>query len=235
MQVSYSNPRAAIVTEATIVVTLPRRVSRCAERSSDSTHMHVCLANSYCLCLGAQLAISAHNCIVLANSRFPMSIFKRTQRKYVKKAYRVQNWREYEAGLLDRGSLTVWISLTDGKLRNWDAPRPIRRKPGRQRKYSNHAIGTAVALSMVFHLAPGSHRPGEQPTAQPQHCSANPARQTKVAYRIGLQQTEQSRDKLPSLQGHRGLGDASQRAFGTESRGKDRVQDSEHHDGARDA
>ena len=36
-----------------------------------------------------------------------MSIFKRTQRKYVKKAYRVRNWREYEAGLRNRGSLTV--------------------------------------------------------------------------------------------------------------------------------
>ena len=43
-----------------------------------------------------------------------MSIFKRTQRKYVKKAYRVRNWREYEAGLRNRGSLTVWISLTAG-------------------------------------------------------------------------------------------------------------------------
>ena len=52
-----------------------------------------------------------------------MSIFKRTQRKYVKKAYRVRNWREYEAGLRNRGSLTVWISLTAGKLVNWDAPR----------------------------------------------------------------------------------------------------------------
>ena len=56
-----------------------------------------------------------------------MSIFKRTQRKYVKKAYRVRNWREYEAGLRNRGSLTVWISLTAGKLVNWDAPRPRRR------------------------------------------------------------------------------------------------------------
>ena len=73
-----------------------------------------------------------------------MSIFKRTQRKYVKKAYRVMNWREYEAGLRNRGSLTVWISLTAGKLVNWDAPRPRRRKPGRQRKYSNHAIETAT-------------------------------------------------------------------------------------------
>ena len=50
-----------------------------------------------------------------------MSIFKRTQRKYVKKAYRVRNWREYEAGLRNRGSLTVWISLTAGRLVNWDA------------------------------------------------------------------------------------------------------------------
>ena len=78
-------------------------------------------------CLGAQLAISVHNCPVRADTRFPMSIFKRTQRKYVKKAYRVRNWREYEAGLRNRGSLTVWISLTAGKLVNWDAPRPRRK------------------------------------------------------------------------------------------------------------
>ncbi len=47
-----------------------------------------------------------------------MSSFKRSQRKYVKKIYRVRNWREYEAGLRERGSLTVWIALTDGKLEN---------------------------------------------------------------------------------------------------------------------
>ena len=34
-----------------------------------------------------------------------------------------------------------------------DAPRPRRTKPGRQRKYSNHAIETAVTLGMVFHLS----------------------------------------------------------------------------------
>ena len=61
-----------------------------------------------------------------------MSSFKRSQRKYVKKAYRVRNWRKYEAGLRNRASLTVWIALTDGKLANWDAPRLKSRKPGRQ-------------------------------------------------------------------------------------------------------
>lgn len=82
-----------------------------------------------------------------------MSHFKRSQRKYVKKAYRVRNWHDYEAGLRDRGSLTVWISITDGKLANWDAPKRKKRNPGRQRKYSDHAIETAVTLGMVFHLA----------------------------------------------------------------------------------
>jgi hypothetical protein len=45
-----------------------------------------------------------------------MSNFKRTQRKYVKKAYRVRNWRDYEAGLRARGSLPVWISFSDASL-----------------------------------------------------------------------------------------------------------------------
>ncbi len=82
-----------------------------------------------------------------------MTSFKRTQRKYVQKTYRVRNWCEYEAGLRARGSLTVWLGLTDGKLANWDAPRPKSRKPGRQRKYSNHAIETTVTLGMVFGFA----------------------------------------------------------------------------------
>ena len=82
-----------------------------------------------------------------------MTSFKRTQRKYVQKAYRVRNWREYETGLRARGSLTVWLGLTDGKLANWNSPRPTRRKPGRQRKYSNHAIETTGTLGLVFGLA----------------------------------------------------------------------------------
>ena len=82
-----------------------------------------------------------------------MTSFKRTQRKYVQKAYRVRNWREYETGLRARGSLTVWLGLTDGKLANWNSPRPTRRKPGRQRKYSNHAIETTVTVGLVFGLA----------------------------------------------------------------------------------
>ena len=105
------------------------------------------------ICLGAQLAISVNNCPPPRDPRSRMTSFKRTQRKYVQKAYRVRNWREYETGLRARGSLTVWLGLTDGKLANWNSPRPTRRKPGRQRKYSNHAIETTVTLGLVFGLA----------------------------------------------------------------------------------
>ena len=82
-----------------------------------------------------------------------MTSVKRTQRKYVQKAYRVRNWREYETGLRARGSLTVGLGLTDGTLANWNSPRPTRRTPGRQRQYSNHAIETTVTVGLVFGLA----------------------------------------------------------------------------------
>ena len=78
-----------------------------------------------------------------------MSIFKRTQRKYVKKAYRVRNWREYEAGLRNRGSLTVWISLTAGKLVNWDAP---------GRGGGNRAVNASTRTTPSRRLSPWAWR-----------------------------------------------------------------------------
>ncbi len=83
----------------------------------------------------------------------PLSKFTRSQQKYVKKSYRVRNWHNYEEGLRNRASLTVWIRLVDGKLADWDAKKSTRPKGGRPRKYSNHAIETAITLGMVFHLA----------------------------------------------------------------------------------
>ena len=88
-------------------------------------------------CLGAQLAISVHNCPVLTDSRFPMSIFKRTQRKYVKKAYRVRNWREYEA-------------LLHGPEQIADLPVPVVESPGAVR------IGHPERGHLVEYLAPNS-------------------------------------------------------------------------------
>ena len=63
----------------------------------------------------------------------PHEHFKRTPLKYLKKTYRVRNWRDDEADLCARGTLTAWMSCIDGKLVNWDASRPANRKPARQR------------------------------------------------------------------------------------------------------
>jgi hypothetical protein len=80
-----------------------------------------------------------------------MTTFKRGQAKYVKNSFKTTNWPEYEAGLRQRGSVTVWIS--EEELRGWGPPERGQRKPGGQQRYSNHAIETALTVGMVFHLA----------------------------------------------------------------------------------
>lgn len=84
-----------------------------------------------------------------------MTAFTRRQSKHVKRPYRVRNWKEYEHGLRSRGSLTVWIDVdaVSGTIPGWNAPPPVRRRPGRRKKYSDVAIETSRRLSMVYHLA----------------------------------------------------------------------------------
>ena len=73
---------------------------------------------------------------------------KRSQYKYAKSRYQVQNWADYEAGLQKRGALTVWFS--EAALDAWRAP--ATGKPGGQRTYSDLAIEAALTIRMVFRL-----------------------------------------------------------------------------------
>ena len=62
---------------------------------------------------------------------------------------KVMNWPAYEAGLRQRGSLTVWF--TEEAIAAWAAePRTTR---GGQPWYSELAILTALTLRAVFRLA----------------------------------------------------------------------------------
>ena len=79
-----------------------------------------------------------------------MTSFKRSQAKYVKNKYRVRNWPKYEAGLRSRGSLTVWIS--EKEIGSWSPAQTSKKRRGGQKKYSNHAIETALTVGIVFHL-----------------------------------------------------------------------------------
>ncbi len=81
----------------------------------------------------------------------PILPFKLNQdrRHHIPKQKRkVMNWREYDAGLRQRGSLTVWF--TDEAVQAWKAePRTTR---GGQPDYSPLAILTALTLRAVFRL-----------------------------------------------------------------------------------
>jgi hypothetical protein len=71
----------------------------------------------------------------------------RVHPKY-KTKYRVSNWAEYDRALVQRGSITLWIS--ENAVASWK-PAPTGRRGG-QKKFSDHAIETALTLRLVFNL-----------------------------------------------------------------------------------
>ena len=71
----------------------------------------------------------------------------RVHPKY-KTKYRVGNWAEYDRALVQRGDITLWIS-TDA-MDAWK-PAPSGGRGG-QKKFSDHAIETALILRLVFKL-----------------------------------------------------------------------------------
>ena len=66
-----------------------------------------------------------------------------------KKSYRIRNWSAYDAALVKRGSLTVWVS--EDAMANWKAKKAPGKR-GRQREYSDFAIETVLTLKEVYHL-----------------------------------------------------------------------------------
>ena len=70
-------------------------------------------------------------------------------KKKQKRRYRIRNWREYNAALVGRGSLTVW--LDEAVLSVWfEADKSGRR--GASRTYSATAIEAILLLKAVYHL-----------------------------------------------------------------------------------
>ncbi len=77
----------------------------------------------------------------------PYKFNKSRRHKIPKVKYRVTNWPEYDAALVKRGSLTVW--LTEEAIEAWQAPATGKR--GGQPIYSAIAIEASLALRLVFH------------------------------------------------------------------------------------
>jgi len=66
--------------------------------------------------------------------------------KIPKARYKVENWAEYNAALVRRGSLTVWV--TPEAIAAW-TPTPDGRR-GRPQKYSDIAVETGLMLRLAF-------------------------------------------------------------------------------------
>jgi hypothetical protein len=65
-----------------------------------------------------------------------------------KATYRVRNWKEYDAALVRRGSLTLWVE--EATLQAWRYRGPTQR--GAQLQYSDLAIECLLTLRAVYHL-----------------------------------------------------------------------------------
>jgi hypothetical protein len=79
----------------------------------------------------------------------PFKLHSKGRRHIPRQRHRVTNWREYDASLCNRGSLTIWF--TPEAIAGWKAQ--PRTTPGGQRHYSDLAIETALTLRTVFRLA----------------------------------------------------------------------------------
>jgi hypothetical protein len=82
------------------------------------------------------------------------SIFAEKMRKDKRKSrepkgvYRVRNWSEYNAGLIARGSVTIWIH--ESELTMVSEAAPVMR--GRPHVYSDALIQALLTLKQVYHL-----------------------------------------------------------------------------------
>src|ERR1019366_3030339 len=75
----------------------------------------------------------------------PFKLHSKGRRHIPRQRHRVTNWREYDASLRNRGSLTIWF--TPEAIAGWKAQ--PRTTPGGQRHYSDLAIETALTLRTV--------------------------------------------------------------------------------------
>lgn len=76
---------------------------------------------------------------------------KKSSKAKTKAKYRIRNWAEYNASLVQRGSITFWIS--EELLKEWKPKVAGKRKRGAQPEYSDQAIEGLLTIRAVFHLS----------------------------------------------------------------------------------
>ena len=78
------------------------------------------------------------------------SKIKKSAKGSKKATYRVRNWSAYNKSLVQRGSITLWIS--EDILENWHPKVEGKRQRGGQVSYSDQSIECLLLLKAVYHL-----------------------------------------------------------------------------------
>jgi hypothetical protein len=78
----------------------------------------------------------------------PFKFHEARRHRIPKARYRVENWPDYDRGLVRRGDIRVWLS--EDAIAGWRAA--SRTTPDGQRRFSNLAIETTLTLGAVLHL-----------------------------------------------------------------------------------
>ena len=73
----------------------------------------------------------------------------RTARKGTSR-YKIRNWKQYEAGLIQRGSISFWIN--DDAIDQWN-PEAKDKTRGRQEEYSDLAIQICLTFRLLYRQA----------------------------------------------------------------------------------
>ena len=64
-------------------------------------------------------------------------------------SYQNGNWKQYNKSLINRGSITFWVS--EDSLKKWGAKKD-KKHFGRPCFYSDEAILTALTIRFIYHL-----------------------------------------------------------------------------------
>ena len=75
---------------------------------------------------------------------------KKRHKKTQKATYRIRNWAAYNRSLIQRGTITLWIS--EAALASWHPPPAEPRPRGGQIQYSDQAILCLLLLKAVYRL-----------------------------------------------------------------------------------
>jgi hypothetical protein len=78
----------------------------------------------------------------------PYNLKDSVRHKFDRNHYNKRDWKTYEQGLRDRGSLTIWFC--EDAIAAWHPPADAKKKKGGQVRYTDLAIETSQTLRIIY-------------------------------------------------------------------------------------